>query len=222
MELFKHTLFINLEHRSDRLEHVKEELKKIGVEGERVNAVKLAQGAIGCTMSHIKCIELAKTRNWPHVFICEDDITFTNPSLFLENIKKFHENKDIIWDVLIIGGNNVPPYQKVQPYCARVLNCQTTTGYIVKSDFYDVLIDNFKEGVQKLMKNPANKREFAIDMYWKRLQMQYYWYMIMPATVTQYENYSDIEDRNMSYDRLLLDTDKEWYTKKQKAMKMQL
>tara|TARA_B110000967_G_C18880567_1_gene560818 strand:+ start:2033 stop:2701 length:669 start_codon:yes stop_codon:yes gene_type:complete len=222
MELFKHTLFINLEHRSDRLEHVKEELKKIGVEGERVNAVKLAQGAIGCTMSHIKCIELAKTRNWPHVFICEDDITFTNPSLFLENIKKFHENKDINWDVLIIGGNNVPPYQKVQPYCARVLNCQTTTGYIVKSDFYDVLIDNFKEGVQKLMKNPANKREFAIDMYWKRLQMQYYWYMIMPATVTQYENYSDIEDRNMSYDRLLLDTDKEWYTKKQKAMKMQL
>jgi GR25 family glycosyltransferase involved in LPS biosynthesis len=222
MELFKHTLFINLEHRSDRLEHVKEELKKIGVEGERVNAVKLAQGAIGCTMSHIKCIELAKTRNWPHVFICEDDITFTNPSLFLENIKKFHENKDIIWDVLIIGGNNVPPYQKVQPYCARVLNCQTTTGYIVKSDFYDVLIDNFKEGVQKLMKNPANKREFAIDMYWKRLQMQYYWYMIMPATVTQYENYSDIEDRNMSYDRLLLDTDKEWYTKQQKAMKMQL
>jgi len=222
MELFKHTLFINLEHRSDRLEHVKEELKKIGVEGERVNAVKLAQGAIGCTMSHIKCIELAKTRNWPHVFICEDDITFTNPSLFLENIKKFHENKDINWDVLIIGGNNVPPYQKVQPYCARVLNCQTTTGYIVKSDFYDVLIDNFKEGVQKLMKNPANKREFAIDMYWKRLQMQYYWYMIMPATVTQYENYSDIEDRNMSYDRLLLDTDKEWYTKQQKAMKMQL
>ena len=110
----------------------------------------------------------------------------------------------------------------MQPYCARVLNCQTTTGYIVKSDFYDVLIDNFKEGVQKLMKNPANKREFAIDMYWKRLQMQYYWYMIMPATVTQYENYSDIEDRNMSYDRLLLDTDKEWYTKKQKAMKMQL
>ena len=94
MELFKHTLFINLEHRSDRLEHVKEELKKIGVEGERVNAVKLAQGAIGCTMSHIKCIELAKTRNWPHVFICEDDITFTNPSLFLENIKKFHENKE--------------------------------------------------------------------------------------------------------------------------------
>ena len=222
MELFKHTLFINLDHRTDRLVHVKAELNKIGVEGERVNAVKLAQGAIGCTMSHIKCVEMAKKRDWPHVFICEDDITFTNPSLFLENIKKFHENKELNWDVLIIGGNNVPPYQKVHPYCARVLNCQTTTGYIVKRELYDVLIDNFKGGVQKLMKNPTNKREFAIDIYWKRLQMQYYWYIIMPATVTQYENYSDIEGRELNYDKLLLDTDKEWYVKRQKVMKMHL
>jgi GR25 family glycosyltransferase involved in LPS biosynthesis len=222
MDLFKHTLFINLEHRTDRLEHVKEEFKKIGIEGERVNAVKLAQGAIGCTMSHIKCLELAKKRNLEYVFVCEDDITFTNPSLFLENIKKFAENEDITWDVLIIGGNNVPPYQKVHSYCARVLNCQTTTGYIVKRDFYDTLINNFKEGVQKLMKNPTNKREFAIDIYWKRLQMQYYWYMIIPATVTQYENFSDIEGRNLNYDGLLLDIDKEWYTTRQKKIKMQV
>jgi GR25 family glycosyltransferase involved in LPS biosynthesis len=201
---------------------VKEELEKIGVEGERMNAIKLAQGAVGCTMSHIKCIEIAKQRKWDQVFICEDDITFTNPSLFLENIKKFNDNKDIRWDVIIVGGNNVPPYQKVQPYCARVLNCQTTTGYIVKSDFYDTLIHNFKEGVQLLMKNPENKREFAIDIYWKRLQMQYYWYMIIPPTVTQYENYSDIEGRDLNYDRLLLDMDKEWFMKQKKTMKMKM
>ena len=49
-----------------------------------------------------------------------------------------------MWDVLIIGGNNVPPYKQYYEYCARVFNCQTTTGYIVKEEFYDVMIDNFK------------------------------------------------------------------------------
>lgn len=218
MELFKHTLFINLEARKDRLEHAEKEFKKMNITAERFNAVKLASGAVGCTMSHIKCLELAKQRNYEQVFVCEDDIVFKNPELLKKNITKFSENKDIQWDVLIIGGNSVPPYMKVGDYCARILNCQTTTGYIVKKSFYDILINNMKEGVKHLMKEPENKRQYAIDIYWKRLQMQYFWYMITPPTVSQYENYSDIEGKNMSYDHLLLDMEKEWFIKQQREM----
>ena len=210
MDILQNTFYINLEHRTDRLEHVKNELKKIGVEGERFNAIKTKSGAIGCTLSHIKCLEIAKERKYEEVFICEDDITFTNPTLFLENLKKFCDNEDIIWDVLIIGGNNVPPYKQYYEYCARVFNCQTTTGYIVKEEFYDVMINNFKEGLNKLIKNTKNTREFAIDIYWKKLQMENFWYMITPPTVTQYENFSDIEERQTNYNHLLLDMDKEW------------
>ena len=172
MDILQNTFYINLEHRTDRLEHVKNELKKIGVEGERFNAIKTKSEPIGCTLSHIKCLEIAKERKYEEVFICEDDITFTNPTLFLENLKKFCDNEDIMWDVLIIGGNNVPPYKQYYEYCARVFNCQTTTGYIVKEEFYDVMIDNFKEGLNKLIKNTKNTREFAIDIYWKKLQME--------------------------------------------------
>lgn len=222
MELFKHTLFINLETRKDRLEHAENEFKKMNINAERFNAVKLASGAVGCTMSHIKCLELAKQRNYDQVFVCEDDIVFKNPELLKKNITKFSENKDIQWDVLIIGGNSVPPYMKVGDYCARILNCQTTTGYIVKKSFYDILINNMKEGVKHLMKNPENKRQYAIDIYWKRLQMQYFWYMITPPTVSQYENYSDIEGKNMSYDHLLLDMEKEWFIKQQKEMQQKM
>ena len=222
MELFKHTLFINLETRKDRLEHAEKEFKKMNINAERFNAVKLASGAIGCTMSHIKCLELAKQRNYDQVFVCEDDIVFKNPELLKKNITKFSENKDIQWDVLIIGGNSVPPYMKVGDYCARILNCQTTTGYIVKKSFYDILINNMKEGVKHLMKEPDNKRQYAIDIYWKRLQMQYFWYMIIPPTVSQYENYSDIEGKNMSYDHLLLDMEKEWFVKQQKEMQQKM
>jgi len=213
MELFKNTLFINLEHRLDRLEHVQNELFKIGIEGERVNAVKSELGAIGCTLSHIRCLELAKSRNYEQVFICEDDITFNNPQLLLKNLTKFYEEDNLQWDMIIIGGNNVPPYQRINSNCVRVFYCQTTTGYIVKQSYYDTLIKNFRESAKLLMKNQTDegKKKYSLDIYWKKLQMQDFWFMITPPTVTQYENYSDIENRNTNYNHLMLDMEKEWY-----------
>jgi GR25 family glycosyltransferase involved in LPS biosynthesis len=216
MELFENTLFINLEHRTDRLNHALNEFKKMGINAERVNAVKMQNGAIGCTLSHIKCIELAKTRDWEQVFICEDDISFLNPELLKQNIESFYNNDDILWDVVIIGGNNVPPYQQLYEYAARIFRNQTTTGYIVKKHYYDTLLINFKESAANLLRNPNNKREYALDIYWNRLQMQDFWYMIIPPTVTQYENYSDIEKRNTNYDFLMLDMEKQWYLDKLK------
>jgi len=211
MELFENTLFINLENRTDRLEHALNEFKKLNIEAERINAIKMNNGAIGCTLSHIKCIELAKSRNYEQVFICEDDITFLNPELLKNHIELFANNDDILWDVLIIGGNNVPPYQQINNYCARVLRNQTTTGYIVKKQYYDTLLENFKESAEKLLRNPENKKQYALDIYWNRLQLQDFWYMIIPPTVTQYENYSDIEEQYTNYDFLMLDMDKTWY-----------
>jgi len=213
MELLKNTLFINLEHREDRLDHVQKELLKIGVKGERVNAVKSKLGAIGCTLSHIRCLELAKQRNYEYVFICEDDITFTNPELLMKNLTKFHEIDNCMWDMIIIGGNNVPPYQRINSNCIRVFYCQTTTGYIIKNSYYDTLIKNFKESAYLLMKHPTEegKKKYALDIYWKKLQMQDFWFMITPLTVVQYENYSDIENRTTDYKHLMLDMEKEWY-----------
>jgi GR25 family glycosyltransferase involved in LPS biosynthesis len=218
MELLKNTLFINLESRTDRLHHALSEFKKMNINAERIDAVKVYNGAVGCTMSHIKCIELAKQRGYDFVFICEDDITFTNPTLLKQQLEKFEKNEDISWDVLIIGGNNVPPFQQVHEYTARVFYCQTTTGYIVKKHYYDTLLVNFKESAGNLMRNPNNKKEFALDMYWKRLQLQDFWYMITPPTVTQYESYSDIEEKNVNYDFLMLDMEKKWYVEQMKIM----
>lgn len=218
MELFKHTLFINLDHRTDRLEHATAEFEKMGIVAERVKAIQPKNGAIGCTMSHIKCLELAKQRDYEQVFICEDDITFLNPALFAQNLAQFVGNEDLRWDVIIIGGNNVPPYQQLHPYCARVFSCQTTTGYVVRREYYDTLITNFKEGLRKLIQQPSNGREFAIDIYWKRLQLEDFWYMITPPTVSQYENYSDIEKRVTQYEGLLLDMEKKWYVDQQKRL----
>lgn len=222
MELLEHTLFINLNHRTDRLEHINAEFEKMGIKAERVEGVQPKSPAIGCTMSHIKCLELAKIRGYEQVFICEDDITFTNPDLFKQQIEKFAENDNINWDVLIISGNNRPPCQKLYEYAARVFYCQTTTGYVVKKEYYDTLIQNFKEGMVNLIKNPTNKFDYAIDKYWQKLQMQDYWYIITPLSVIQYDNYSDIENKDTKYSEIMLDLDKEWFVRQQELKKLGL
>jgi len=215
MNVLENILFINLSTRTDRLMHVTQQFSALGItNAERVNALRTHSGAIGCSLSHIKCLEIAKERNYKQVFICEDDITFTNPPLFLENIHRFERSVYCdTWDVLIIGGNNVPPYTTITDYLIQISNCQTTTGYIVREHYYDVLIQNMKEGVKHLLQHPENKRDYAIDMYWKQLQKTGKWYMITPPTVVQYENYSDIEGRVVNYEHLLTDLDKEWLFK---------
>lgn len=211
MELLKHTLFINLDHRPDRLTHAAAEFNKIGIDGivERFPGILTTAGNVGCTLSHIKCLEIAIERNYPHIFICEDDITFTNPPLFMENLTKLYQS-GIEWDVLVVGGNTVPHFSKINDYCVRTFNVQTTTGYIVKQHYYNTLLQNFREGIQLLLKNPHRKAEFCIDIYWKKLQQQHMWILLMPLTVTQYEDYSDIEKRVVNYHNIMLDFEKKY------------
>lgn len=167
-------MYINLDSRPDRNEHVKNELVKVGInKPERFKAIKLENGALGCSMSHLKCIEFAKKMDFPCVFICEDDIEFLDPSLFLNQMQTFL-NSSINWDVIIVAGNNMLPYTPVNNTCIKVLNCQTTTGYIVKKEYYDKLMQNYKDGIQKLIKEPSNN-EYKIDKYWFRLQREDKW-----------------------------------------------
>lgn len=215
MELLKHTLYINLDYRTDRLEHVQEELDKIGIKesAERFPAVKMEKGNVGCTLSHIKCIDLAKSRGWPYVFICEDDITFTDPGRFLSSLREFSQSV-CEWNMVIIGGNNCPPFQPITDCYARVFNIQTTTGYIVNSNYYDILLNNFKEGLSKLMREPEKKKQYSLDIYWKTLQSMGLWFLITPPTVIQYYDYSDIEEKVVDYGPMMLDLEKRELMKK--------
>jgi GR25 family glycosyltransferase involved in LPS biosynthesis len=213
IETIEHAFYINLESRTDRKQHVEQQLASIGINATRFNAIKLANGAIGCSMSHLKCLEIAKHNNWEHVMIVEDDILFLNTELFKNQLNKFLK-KQANFDVVLIAGNNVPPYQKIDDSCVKVYRCQTTTGYVVQRHYYDTLISNIREGIQKLMKNPEQHVLYAIDKYWFKLQQKDNWYLITPLTVTQREDYSDIEERNTNYTRLMVDLDKEWMFKR--------
>lgn len=205
----QHALYINLESRKDRKNYVESELKKIGISATRFNAIKVpnGNGALGCSMSHLKCLETAKQNNWDHVLIVEDDITFLNPVLFVNHFNIFLK-KHKEWDVVLIGGNNIPPYQVIDKTCIKVSKCQTTTGYMVKSHYYDTLIENFRNGIKLLLQNPDKRILYAIDKYWFQLQGKDNWYLIIPLTVSQKEDYSDIEKKYTNYTSLMTDLDK--------------
>ena len=210
----QHAFYINLDSRPDRKQHVERQLGIIGINAQRFKAIKLPNGALGCSMSHLKLIETAKANNWPHILVVEDDILFTNPSLFVQQCNKFlSTHKE--FDVALISGNNVPPYREIDDTCVQVTKCQTTTGYLVQNHYFDTLIQNYKMGIQNLMREPENHRIYAIDKFWFNLQAIHKWYLIIPLTVTQREDYSDIEKRPTNYARAMLDLDKEAFFKKQ-------
>ena len=209
----KNVFFINLSERIDRKQHVEKQLISVNLNNyNRFNAIKLPNGALGCSMSHLKCLQMAKERNLDHILIVEDDITFLNPSIFIDQMNKFlQNNKD--WDVLLIAGNNVPPYKIVDETCVQVSWCQTTTGYLIRNQYYDILIQNIKEGINYLIREPKNKIMYAIDKYWLSLQKKHTWLLLVPLTVTQMENYSDIEKCVTNFTKAMTDLDKPTFRK---------
>lgn len=204
--MFSNCFYINLDERKDRREHVEMQLNWMGITGERFSAVKTKFGAIGCTMSHIKCLEMAKERDYDMVFICEDDIQFISKDTLHNSVNKFMETVKE-WDVCIIGGNNGRPFKPVNEICVQVQNCQTTTGYVVKKHYYDVLLKNFRESVQNLIRS-QNIRLHALDIYWKQLQGRDKWFLLIPIMAYQKEGYSDIERKNVDYRRMMANYDK--------------
>ena len=106
----KHAFYINLINRTDRKSYIERELEKVGIKAERFNAIKLQNGAIGCSMSHLKILQTAKQNGWDHVLICEDDIQFLEPAVFVNQMNSFLKNHTKDWDVVLLAGNNMPPY----------------------------------------------------------------------------------------------------------------
>ena len=127
---------MHLDYLKDRRENIDQQFDILGWKGERIKAVKLKNGLLGCGMSHLKCIKLAKKRELDMILICEDDIFFTDPILFKKQLTTFLSS-DISWDVAIIAGNNMPPYEKHSDYCIKVSHCQTTkTRWILFNVFH--------------------------------------------------------------------------------------
>jgi glycosyl transferase, family 25 len=203
----QHIFYINLDARTDRRAHMESQLAATGLltKATRFPAVHMPNlGAIGCSMSHLKCLQIAKEKGWPHVLILEDDVEFTDLELLDKQMRTFFLEKTNNWNVAMLSGNCGSPYQVVSDACVKVARCLTTAAYLVNGSYYDTLIKNVLQGVTLLINNKNEKHKYAIDVYWMKLQEQDEWFLITPITVTQRADYSNIENIYTDYSQHLL------------------
>lgn len=196
--------YINLDSRTDRKQAVEKELNTMGWKYNRFSAIKNKNGRIGCSMSHLQLIKMAKEKDLPYIVIIEDDIHFTKPKWYNEKLgellKEFSD-----YDVVLLAGNLRNPVKKVADTVLQIKKSWTTTGYIVQKHYYQTLIDNITEGIAHLIREPEKHYMYAIDAYWMKLQNTGKWYIVYPRTVTQRPEYSDIEGEYKDYTHLFLD-----------------
>jgi glycosyl transferase family 25 len=177
----------------------------------------MANGAVGCSMSHLKLLQLALKSGLDHVLIVEDDIEFLDLNLFKTQINRFFKERQTLWDVILFAGNNMPPYTIMDDTCVQVSHCQTTTGYLVNGHYIEKLMNNVRTGLTNLLRTPEKHLLYAIDMFWISLQKSDQWFLITPLTVVQKEDYSDIEKKVVHYKKVMTDLDKTEIMKKMKA-----
>ena len=193
--------FINLENRKDRLNSITNEIKKIdpkNIKTKRIEAVKKDVGAIGCGLSHIKALKDAIENNHNHIIILEDDFIFVKELKEINNsinyLFKYFED----YKICLLSGN-IYKARKKKEIIWEALEVQTTSGYIINSNFYQVLIDNFQSAIDIMEKN-YRYGQAEIDVQWKKLQgREKKFYIFNPKLGKQLNGYSDIERRHVKY-----------------------
>jgi GR25 family glycosyltransferase involved in LPS biosynthesis len=190
-----YAFYINLDRRTDRRAEFEEECRRMNLEVERFPAVERTPGGIGCCHSHIEVLRMARDRKYPFVFIFEDDFEFlVSRSEFDEIVSNLPDQ----YDVVMLSYN----LQRQEPYNDRfgkVLEVQTTAGYIVSSRFYDTLLDTWERGVKLYEQHPECHWLFLLDQSWKALQPHSRWYYSLTRIGKQRAGWSDLGQRYVDY-----------------------
>jgi glycosyl transferase family 25 len=190
-----HAFYINLERRTDRKELIEKELADKGLDVERFKALEHSQPAIGCTMSHLAVIKLARERKYDCVVVFEDDFEFL---VTTEEWNRLITCLPASYDVVMMSYYT----QKSEPHddiFDRVHDAQTTSGYIVHSKFYDTLIAHWEEGLRLFLENPHAHWLYILDQYWKALQPVSEWYQFKKRLGRQRAGFSDLSNSFSDY-----------------------
>ena len=196
-DLFGGIFYINLDSRVDRLNEIRGELERIGLEGERFPAVKETPGFIGCALSHIAVLKEARDRGLKNVMVLEDDFEFLmSKEEFWKEMNKFFKS-GISYDMLLLSYKLVEGEQH-NPQLYRVKDAISTAGYIINCYFFDTLIELWENHLQPLIQTHNNLLH-AIDRSWTTLMPTSLWYGFVNHVGKQRAGYSDILTKHVDY-----------------------
>jgi len=194
--------FINLDNRIDRLYEFLSEMKKINFPFNKIIRIpavsKPNQGHLGCSLSHIKAMENFICSQYNNCIIFEDDFEFTkNLNPINKAFEEFFTNI-IDWNVCCLSANIIYQENIGYKYINKITNTQTTSGYMVNKKYNNVLLENYKEGYDLLLKSYDKGKSdqiqgpYCLDQYWKKLQHNN-WFVFNPKLGKQRNSDSDIQ-----------------------------
>ena len=182
-------IYINLDKRTDRREHMEKQLENFGLTAERFSAIENEEGIVGCGLSHLNVLKIAKERKYKNILILEDDFLFlVSSEKFFENLKELEKYKN--FDVCMIS-YNCNNYKNIDDTIFMKINfAQTASGYIINSHYYDKLISLYEWSIP-LLEQTKMHWEYANDVVWKNLQKDDNWIGFKERQGKQMACYSD-------------------------------
>lgn len=197
---------VNLDKRPDRLENFKNQVEKYdlgeftrvsAVDGSNINLNEygndLKPGELGLVLTNLKIIKEAKDNNYESILILEDDCSFTDEIL---NIENYFSELPLDWDMLYMGGNHNTHMGIQGPIIVneKVVKLHSTysTHFIgIKKTLFDhieVILSKYKE---------------PLDVSYVKLQKIFNIYSFYPAIAKQIVDFSDIQNSITDYNWLI-------------------
>ena len=194
---------INLKNRTDRRDHIINELKKIecdnyilfeGVDGKTLfNPTRLSSGMFGLINTYFNMYDDWKKSPKDNILIIEDDCIFDDN--FNEKLNEYIKYVPKDWDMLYFGANHNYHMGKqtelINEKCIKIFNSFSAHCVILKSYVFEELIISLKT------LNIEN------DVMMANLQKKYNAYSSAPGITSQIVSFSDIQNSVMDYNWLI-------------------
>jgi GR25 family glycosyltransferase involved in LPS biosynthesis len=202
-DLTKNIYVINLKRRRDRLEHIEDQLEKIGcsnyqlieaVDGSKLKeSSRIKKGALGLVKTYLNIYESWKDNNDGFILLIEDDCIFLEN--FNENLETYLINVPEDWDCLYFGGNHNyhvgGTVERINEFCIKLNNTYTTHCLLMKSQIFINLISDLKN------------LEVEVDVGLAKLQKHFNFYSTTEKITSQINGFSNIEETHVNYDWLI-------------------
>lgn len=175
---------INLKHRTDRYNHMINEMKKLPISYSFVDGI--IDDTKTCFQSHKKCILLAKEAKLPHILVLEDDAIFTD-NMFDCLLQTFNEIQTLEWDMFFLGANLHAPATRISNSIIKLNGAYAAHAYLVHERFYDTILNL-----------PHN---CEMDVHYDKLMREHNVYMCDPMIAYQLPSHSDLQDGYRDYNK---------------------
>lgn len=200
--------YINLARRTDRLPHIKNQLRKAGIFGQRFNAygpedyrgsdeaihlMRATPGTIGNFLSHTAVMDKGRYTD-KVIGVLEDDALLCSD--FQERLQYIEEKFDKDWDIFYLGATyhvNPPVWHKDDlgrdfeltdlKHIHRVYGAFSDQGYLVNGRSAGRIVDTLRHNMHLAS---------GIDTLMIRFQPEWRCYSFTPGMVFQLDGYGDV------------------------------